>query len=627
MDGLRSRQNPIHSFARGRAGSETMIPEKPLPYMGNYSSTDEYIDKLLNFVTNSAEFMVFCGGVHILDFFTNQSSLFEYAVPQEWHPFVLECDIMKLLDLMVREDLDTFTYEGAHQPPESLLQYIRTVRDLSLSRNFSPPAKNLPRLPRTVVKGMNVKKTHEVQTFAGYVTRLSEDISSRTGGGEISHFVDFGSGQNYLGRALASEPYNRNVIAVEGRDHNVKAAKAFDVVSGLAVKPNVLRNKKMWMKIVELAGPGYKENPEQLAKAVREVAGEGAFEFRTNKTVNAEAKYENSPDMGSVQYISGRLDSGDLSEVIAGIDRSNLPEEEKERLNLMAVSIHSCGNLSHHAIRSLLLNEDIRAVAIVGCCYNLLTEKLGPPTFKHPCLRPSLQAVNARVARESARRDPEGFPMSTRFSTYADEGIRLNITARMMACQAVQNWTREESEAFFTRHWYRAVLQKIFLDRGVVTKVVHADALASAEGKPSESEAPNATEEPGALDASTSPVIIGSVPKSSYNSFKTYVRAAIDKLCASSEYRTQGEAMRSKMDGLTDEEIENYEKQYLPRRKEVAVTWSMMAFSAIIVESLIVADRWTFLKEQKGVVDEAWVEPVFDFKQSPRNLVVVGLKK
>jgi hypothetical protein len=598
-----------------------MVPEKPLPFMGNYSSTEEYLDKLLDFVTSSSQFNVFCGGVHILDFFTTKPSLFHYAVPEEWHPFVLECDIMKLLDLMVREDLDSFVYEGEHQPPETFMKYIRTVRGLSLSRVFAPPEKEIPPLSRLVKKGMKTKKSHEVRNFAGYVTRLSDDIGSREGGSEISHFVDFGSGQNYLGRALASEPYNRNVIAVEGRDHNVAAAKVRDFGSGLAVKPAVMRNKKLWLKVLELAGPGWKDDPERLAKAVKEVAGDEAFEFRSHKAVGAEAVYENTPDMGSVQYISGRLDSGDLSEVIAGIDRTKLSDEEKQRLNLMAVSIHSCGNLSHYAIKSLLLNEDIRAVAIVGCCYNLLTERLGPPSYKHPCLRPSLQAINGRVVRESAKRDPEGFPMSNRFSTHAGEGIRLNITARMMACQAVQNWSREDSEAFFTRHWYRAVLQKIFLDRGVVTKISHAPGSSAENGTPA------VQEDASPLDASTSPVIIGSVPKSSYNSFRTYVHAAIDKLCANSEFKSQGELMRDKMDGLTDEQIDEYERTYLPRRKEVAVTWSMMAFSAIIVESLIVSDRWTFLKEQSEVVDEAWVEPVFDFKQSPRNLVVVGIKK
>jgi hypothetical protein len=51
-----------------------------------------------------------------------------------------------------------------------------------------------------------------------------------------------------------------------------------------------------------------------------------------------------------------------------------------------------------------------------------------------------------------------------------------------------------------------------------------------------------------------------------------------------------------------------------------------MAFSAGVVEAVIVVDRWLWLKEQKEV-EHAWVEPVFEYKHSPRNLVVVGIKK
>jgi len=33
------------------------------------------------------------------------------------------------------------------------------------------------------------------------------------------------------------------------------------------------------------------------------------------------------------------------------------------------------------------------------------------------------------------------------------------------------------------------------------------------------------------------------------------------------------------------------------------------------------------LKEHQDVVKDAWVEAVFDYEQSPRNLVVVGIKR
>jgi hypothetical protein len=252
-----------------------------------------------------------------------------------------------------------------------------------------------------------------------------------------------------------------------------------------------------------------------------------------------------------------------------------------------------------------------------------MTEKLGPPTYKHAFLRPTLQAVNGRLARESEKHDPQGFPMSQKFSTYEGDGVRLNITARMMACQAPQNWTEKESAGFFSRHFYRAVLQKIFLDRGVVKKVRHTD----DQGKPQESTAAsNKDDSESPFNISTNPVIIGSLRKASYGSFKSYVRGAVEKLTTNNDYKQYAEVMQEKMGGMTDEEIERYEALYLPRKKELCAVWSLMAFSAMAVESLIVSDRWTFLKEHDDLVRHAWVETVFDYEQSPRNLVVVGVK-
>lgn len=192
--------------------------------------------------------------------------------------------------------------------------------------------------------------------------------------------------------------------------------------------------------------------------------------------------------------------------------------------------------------------------------------------------------------------------MSEKICTYNGDGIRLNITARMMAVQAPQNWTAKESDAFLTRHYYRALLQKVFLDRGVVAKLKADD---------------------DGMD-STEPVIIGSLRKGCYGSFVSYVRGALEKL-GNDEVR--GPVVLGKMGRIEDDEIEGYARIYEELKKELSVTWSLMAFSAGVVESLIVVDRWLFLKEHQDLVEDAWVEAVFDYRQSPRNLVVVGIKK
>ncbi|KAF7525920.1 hypothetical protein G7054_g10934 [Neopestalotiopsis clavispora] len=587
-----------------------MIPSKPLPYAECWGSTEEYVSSLLEFATTSDLLQTLCGGVHILDFFTNEPGLFQQIIPEDWQGYLMKTSPMRLLDILMRDDLSAFSED--EMPPESFLQYVKDVRRFSLGRKFAAADEKPPKLTRFVSVGMKPKKIHEVSNFANYVDKFAGDVESITGEG-ITHFVDFGSGQNYLGRALASAPYNKHIVAVEGREHNIAGAKELDMIAGIADKEKVMRNKKLWHQMMKnkKEGTDTDSTDEEMLKKLSLAAKlpEQVIDFRPRREL--EAVYTPEDGKGFIRYVSGRLESGDLSDVV---DQLEATPEASQDLRMMAISIHSCGNLSHHGIRSLVMNPKVRAVAIVGCCYNLMTEKLGPPSYKLPYMRPSLQALNGRVVRESAKYDPQGFPMSERLSTYKEHGVRLNITARMMACQAPQNWGEEESDGFFTRHFFRAVLQKIFLDRGVIKKIYH-----DKESGESGSSSP--------FNMSTNPVIIGSLTKKCYNSLHAYVRGALAKLTTHSDYHEHCDSIQEKLGDITDEEIARYEAQYLPRKRELSAIWSLMAFSAGVVESLIVTDRWLFLKQHSDLVQDCWVEVVFDFKESPRNLVVVGVKK
>ncbi|KAL2262038.1 hypothetical protein VTK26DRAFT_2670 [Humicola hyalothermophila] len=589
-------------------------PKKPLPHSDEFSSTDEYVDQLLHFAANSDLFRFLCGGVHILDFFTTEPGLFVSAVPKEWQEYLLQTEPMALLDFLMRDDLSSLSQNpGSGTPPESLIQYVKDIRRFSLLRSFQPSRPKLPVLPRPVALGMKTKKVHEVTHFAGYIDRLAEDIA-RVSGSEFTHFVDFGSGQNYLGRTLASPPYNKHIVAVESKEANMVGAKDLDILSGLAAREKRVRNKKLYHQILEAVHPSLHNDEEALKRAAKELgmSDEDIATIDLRRRTELQVTYAVEEGKGTIQYVVGRLEHADLTGVLSQL-RGHEDRIRQEDLRMMAISIHSCGNLSHYGIRSMISNPCIRAVAIVGCCYNLLTEKLGPPTYKPPFGRPSLQPINARVARESERRDPQGFPMSERLSTYGGDGIRFNITARMMACQAPQNWTDQESDAFFTRHFYRAVLQKIFLDKGVISRIYHGQETDGNADSP--------------FNSSTNPVIIGSLRKQCYTSFNAYVRGAIAKLTTNADFSQYSQVIRDKMGDITDDEIARYEEAFRDRKRELSAVWSLMAFSACVVESVIVTDRWLFLREHPDLVRDCWVETVFDYRESPRNLVVVGVKK
>lgn len=127
-----------------------MPPEKPLPYTEDFHTADEYVDSLLRFATTSLLFQTLCGGVHILDFFTRSPSLYDLVLPKDWRSWLLDCNSMDFLDLLMRDDLDTSTQ--AKQPPDSLISYIKDIRRHSLCRGHTQ--RNLKALSRQVSSGM-----------------------------------------------------------------------------------------------------------------------------------------------------------------------------------------------------------------------------------------------------------------------------------------------------------------------------------------------------------------------------------------------------------------------------------------------------------------------------------------
>ena len=600
-----------------------MTVKCPLPISHDFDNVEVYVQSLLALVTSSELFQNLCGGVHILDFLTKEPDLYRTLLPEEWRLWFQLHDVRVILDLLMKEDDDVLEFlkspidplsadkqgkssmwRNCPSPPTSFVEYIQAIRRHALNRDFrslnssvAPASRGTGSLPRHVAVGMKPKKIHEVENFVKYINGVIADVET-TDDSKITHIVDFGSGQNYLGRALASPPYNKQVVALESKQLNIKGARSMDITAKLADNEKIMRNKKQY----RMGSQSSNHDPYDPRTGI--VQPSSSSQVPLNGNISGSVDQVNPDESRSrIRYIESFIQNGDLSIVMNDI-KSGLNDPPQ----LMVISLHSCGNLLHHGLQSLILNPSVKVVAMVGCCYNLVTERLGPPTYKLP----SLRSPNLRLDTTSSTCDPHGFPMSERLATYRHqhgEGVRLNITARMMAVQAPENWTATECESFFTRHFYRALLQRIFLDRGIVEK-------------PTQDLGRNGGRSGGRAEASPA-LTIGSLRRACYSSFTAYVRGAIVKL-ADDEQR--GAEIQRRMADLTDDEISRYEDSFKERKKELSIVWSLMAFSASVVESIIVVDRWLYLKEQAEVRD-CWVEAVFDYKQSPRNLVVVGIKR
>lgn len=655
-------------------GIPNMAPSRSLPLAEEWEDPDSYIDALLDFSTSTVLFMNLCGGVHILDFLTRKPDLYTNLLPVEWRDFFEHFDVHQILHLLLHEDIEPLrdscnsgddtnkTWNGGPHPPSSLIDYIYNVRRLSLRREFNIPDARKP-LPYKTTVGMNKKKLHEVEFFSRSVASLADVVHERRGE-PVSHIVDFGSGQNYLGRTLASSPYHKHIIAIERRHHNISGAQGMDVHAMLAEKkkkeklvyvqnskssckdcngtPEVAVSKETSDSELEAgAQPSSDGKPSTTTNPDTEVEDTTIFkmlgeinlepnELRASSSKNKQPRQKpEEPEIdsrGKISYIEHDISDGYLEPIISHVvsPPPDVPVEntdsdetavtvktdkqETSDARVMVVSLHSCGNLVHHGIRSLILNPSVVAVAMIGCCYNLMTERLGPATYKLPILR----SLHPRLNQTGNSYDPHGFPMSKRFEKYESHGgtgMKLNITARMMAVQAPYNWGYEESEGFFTRHFFRALIQRVLVDRGVMPQPGIPTDLYSEDTEEAINKPP--------------PLILGSLRKSAFSSFAAYVRAATVKLSRDPYY---GVKVQERICSMSDDELDNYEREYRHGRKNLSLVWSLMAFSAQVVEALIVSDRWQFLREHESV-KECWVEPVFDYSISPRNLAVIGLKK
>jgi hypothetical protein len=580
----------------------------------------------------------------MVDFLTREPDLYTNILPKDWISFFEQHDVQDIIRLLLREDIEHLrgagepsvdqsrTWNEGEFPPQSLLEYIFNIRSLTLQREMCTSSSKRIELPKQVAMHMNRKKVHEVECFSQYVASLSDTVDRRRDE-PVTHIVDLGSGQNYLGRTLASSPYYKHVIAIERKHQYISGAKGMDVRAKLARNPKAQYSRKgkgsrdSYNKTPEVTVSEKIDTFQPTIEGSRisdvpfsQVLGEislqpGELFGSPNKDPLRERLPKPEIDTrGTLSYVEHEIQDGQLEPIIDHItspspaEASEVAGKEESDAKLMVVSLHSCGNLVHHGLRSLILNPSVVAVAMIGCCYNLLTERLGPNTHDLPIL----QSLHPRLKETGTSYDPHGFPMSKYYENYrspgATNGMKLNITARALAVQAPYNWGLIDSEVSFTRHFFRALLQRILVDRNILPKPSVPEDVFSDGAHP---------------EARSNSFNIGSLPKSAFKSFTAYVRAATIKMSRDPIYASQ---VQEHIATLTDEEIHCYETQYLHARKHMSVVWSLMAFSAQLVEAIIVVDRWQFLREQDSVKD-CWVQPVFDYSESPRNLAVIGLKR
>ncbi|KAF9138657.1 Methyltransferase-like protein 25 [Linnemannia schmuckeri] len=189
-----------------------------------FSSMEEYLVCLKAFLAGCEPVT----DLMIVDYFTTNS--WETRMPQSWRE-AFECpqgklsslDLMRLVSLghlrdfkepaagaPLEQQLVMEEECGVQDWPESLKDFVRMVKALSINRTLDPDyAKFKDTLDIHLIPGMSPKKLHEVEILSGLMASTAKEHS-------IGSVIDLGAGQGYLSRVLAFQ----HQLCVLGVDSN-----------------------------------------------------------------------------------------------------------------------------------------------------------------------------------------------------------------------------------------------------------------------------------------------------------------------------------------------------------------------------------------------------------------------
>ncbi|KAJ1959763.1 hypothetical protein GGI12_004166 [Dipsacomyces acuminosporus] len=415
---------------------------------------------------------------------------------------------------------------------------LRFPRDkVSVDGDSSRSEEDRRRILKYFLDGMNPKKQAEVVDLAYLVDLVAQSSNSQL-------VVDVGAGQGYLSRVLAyGENTSRpSVLAVDFAEGQKRGA---EVYQRRTIKQ--LRGQKA-------KADGYKWDDSNENRLIHKVLAVG---------------------MGSTQELA------EISRTAAN------------GTSWMLCGLHACGDLSSSVLKTFAESPDAKAVVLVPCCYNHISENRG-----------------AGIS---------GFPLSEEF-----QGIEFGLNALKAACQATSRWgtKAEDTMEAFRRNYYRALLHYLMVSQGKLSK---DDSFPSVGGVTS-------TDLHAAMERERM-------------QFDVYQQQG--QTSAGLEIEAQGSGMKEN-NGMTEEDKDfalyvyaalgklkhkwhpqlqlciDCRRQMSHGFKQMAAVWTLRSLVGPLIEGMVVLDRALYLRSHCGPGGSVSAFALFDPVTSPRNVVLVA---
>lgn len=452
---------------------------------------------------------------------------------------------------------ESASLETPESIPAELRLLIDTVRNLQLSRESAcvpVPASHSPhvasktrgRSPSSF--GMSPKKEHEVTRMATFIHNiLNRDPRRRN----AQHVVDVGSGQGYLSRALQER--GLHVLALDNNANQTSGANNWKIKDALRRAHEQRRNNTQ--------------------------------DIKTGSSQTTPSSHSN----GSLTHRTVHIKPTTLEAAIEDWLLANVPDtftSSRDPIPIMFVALHACGSLTVDVLRTFLSRHskaesgrwwEPHSLVVVGCCYNLIT--------------------------------PSDFPLSEPLLALSPRPT-LPIAALHLATQVPTHWFRTEKAGMgaclaVRKVVYRALLQPVIqLAAQCRKESTDNQEIMSRE---------NNQELTARLGLGETPENrrLGKLNDTSYTDWSTFLVSATTKLGISvddltrrhSEGPVPGDELPPWiLNHGDDSEGEEGVFERLRMESRLEVVHVLRCILGPLIESLILLDRYEWLREELGVV-------------------------
>jgi hypothetical protein len=622
----------------------------------------EYLTELIHYLSDPVT--RFLLSIHTIDSLTHN---YFTLLPEEW------LQSLKNFPPSTELFLDNWDLNNAQYSVQrsnwhsSFMAFLKSAHCLSLQR-----------IPRQLIESQELltqkgKKQHEIDNLLPFVAQLAEKH-------KLHNIIDIGSGKGYLAHELAIN-YNFHCLGLDSKLNNtLEALERYENMKNRTAAATGRPQNSMGSF---LSVPAFINGSSQLQVLIQHAHTQAKKHLlREKKPENGERKGTKSltTDRGATNSLNTKNQAKRTFNTLGSdckcaensenplFGHKQLDKTAKKALRKAArhskaatyeevslpdlghnsetaeispawvnsghllVGLHSCGDLGATIIKLWLSEPSSRALVLISCCYNLLSEPFYTNNYYAGSLyhnfpdqthtnrhllgltNPQTSEINGTSQKlmknqeESKENEQKctdfGFPLSNFVQKL---GFLLGIKARKRLWRPLISQTvRKEEKLRYSHHRYRCLLQLLLKTQ---FPAIYCSKLATFGSAPDSYFAQKAKTN-GNLSAEQSQSI------SNAQEFGEYVEFVLGQA------RTAGKLGEIQ---LSKQEISQFYAENEQKLAGVDILFSLQLLLASVVESLILADRAQFIEEQ---LNDCSVQllPIFDAEISPRNVALIAVK-